>query len=192
MNEITTPALVPTATAGNLTNLIAERAWFEPERIVMSRPLGEGWQTVTAKEAEAQVRETAKGLIAAGVQIGDRVAIMSRTRYEWTILDFAIWFAGGVVVPVYDTSSAEQIDWILNDSSAVGIIVENAELREIVTSVLPPHTKHLWNMACDNPISSRKLRSHLQHGVFHGAAKVGLRHQGLLCLQAPAHVLSRN
>ena len=119
MNEISIPPLVPAATAGNLTNLIAERAWFEPERITMSRPLGEGWQPVTAREVEEEVRATAKGLIASGVQIGDRVAIMARTRYEWTILDFATWFAGGVVVPIYDTSSAEQIDWILNDSHSV-------------------------------------------------------------------------
>lgn len=149
MNEITNPALVPAPTAGNLTNLIAERAWFEPERIIMSRPLGDAWQSVTAKEAEEQIRETAKGLIAAGVQIGDRVAIMSRTRYEWTILDFAIWFAGGVVVPVYDTSSAEQIDWILNDSSSVGIIVETPALRDLVQTVLPSHTKHIWTMTDD-------------------------------------------
>ncbi|CAB4702447.1 unannotated protein [freshwater metagenome] len=149
MNEITNPALVPAATAGNLTNLIAERAWFEPERIVMSRPLGDGWQSVTAQEAEAQIRESAKGLIAAGIQIGDRVAIMSRTRYEWTILDFAIWFAGGVVVPVYDTSSAEQIDWILKDSGAVGIIVETPALRELVQSVQPAHTKHMWTITED-------------------------------------------
>ena len=146
MNQITEPALAPAATAGNLTNLIAERAWFEPERIVMSRPLGDGWQSVTAKEVEIQIRETAKGLIAAGIQIGDRVAIMSRTRYEWTILDFAIWFAGAVVVPVYDTSSAEQIDWILNDSASVGIIVETPALRDLVQSVLPSHTKHVWTM----------------------------------------------
>ena len=94
MNEISIPALVATANAGNLTNLVAERAWFEPERIMLSRPLGDGWQSVTAKEFESEVRATAKGLIAAGVNIGDRVAIMSRTRYEWTILDFAIWYAG--------------------------------------------------------------------------------------------------
>ena len=149
MNEITNPALVPAPTAGNLTNLIAERAWFEPERIIMSRPLGEAWQSVTAKEAEKEIREVAKGLIAAGVQIGDRVAIMSRTRYEWTILDFAIWFAGGVVVPVYDTSSAEQIDWILNDSSSVGIIVETPALAELVKTVLPSHTQHIWTMTDD-------------------------------------------
>ena len=149
MNEVTTPALVPSATAGNLTNLIAERAWFEPERITMSRPLGDGWQSVTAREVDEEVRATAKGLIAAGIGIGDRVAIMARTRYEWTILDFAIWYAGAVVVPIYDTSSAEQIDWILNDSSTVGIIVETPALRELVQTVLPSHTKHIWTMTED-------------------------------------------
>ena len=149
MNEVTTPALVPSATAGNLTNLIAERAWFEPERITMSRPLGDGWQSVTAREVDEEVRATAKGLIAAGIQIGDRVAIMARTRYEWTILDFAIWYAGAVVVPIYDTSSAEQIDWILNDSSTVGNIVETPALRELVQTVQPAHTKHVWVMTED-------------------------------------------
>ena len=143
---MTIPALVPAATAGNLTNLVAERAWFEPERIMLSRPLGEGWQPGTAREFETEVRTAAKGLIAAGIQIGDRVAIMARTRYEWTILDFAIWYAGGVVVPVYETSSAEQIDWILNDSGAVGIIVETPTHHELVETVRPAHTRHVWTM----------------------------------------------
>jgi long-chain acyl-CoA synthetase len=115
----------------------------------MSRPLGDGWQSVTAKEVDEEVRATAKGLIAAGIQLGDRVAIMARTRYEWTILDFAIWYAGAVVVPIYDTSSAEQIDWILNDSSTVGIIVETPALRELVQTVQPAHTKHVWVMTED-------------------------------------------
>ena len=149
MNEITTPAIVPTATEGNLTNLIAERAWFEPERVTMSRPLGDGWQPVTAREVEEEVRATAKGLIAAGIQIGDRVAIMARTRYEWTILDFAIWYAGGCVVPIYETSSAEQVDWILNDSGAVGLIVETPTHKELALTVLPSHTKHVWVMTED-------------------------------------------
>jgi len=149
MNQISIPPLVPAATAGNLTNLIAERAWFEPERITMSRPLGEGWQPVTAREVDEEVRATAKGLIAAGIQIGDRVAIMARTRYEWTILDFAIWYAGGVVVPVYDTSSAEQIDWILNDSHSVAIIVETPALRDLVQTVIPSHTRTVWTMTDD-------------------------------------------
>jgi len=149
MNQISIPPLVPAATAGNLTNLIAERAWFEPERITMSRPLGEGWQPVTAREVDEEVRATAKGLIAAGVQIGDRVAIMARTRYEWTILDFATWYAGGVVVPIYDTSSAEQIDWILNDSHSVAIIVETPALRDLVQTVIPSHTRNVWTMTDD-------------------------------------------
>jgi long-chain acyl-CoA synthetase len=146
MNQISVPAIVPTASAGNLTNLVSERAWFEPERIMLSRPLGDGWQSVTAKEFEAEVKATAKGLIAAGVNIGDRVAIMSRTRYEWTILDFAVWYAGGCVVPIYDTSSAEQIDWILNDSGSVAIIVETPALRDLVKTVQPAHTKKMWTM----------------------------------------------
>ena len=146
MNQISVPAIVPAASAGNLTNLVSERAWFEPERIMLSRPLGDGWQSVTAKEFEAEVKATAKGLIAAGVNIGDRVAIMSRTRYEWTILDFAVWYAGGCVVPIYDTSSAEQIDWILNDSGSVAIIVETPALRDLVKTVQPAHTKKMWTM----------------------------------------------
>ena len=161
MNEITIPPLVPAATAGNLTNLIAERAWLEPERITMSRPLGEGWQPVTAREVDQEVRATAKGLIAAGVQIGDRVAIMARTRYEWTILDFATWYAGAVVVPIYDTSSAEQIDWILNDSHSVGIIVETPALRDLVQTVLPSHTRHVWTMTDDVLAILREAGKHI-------------------------------
>jgi long-chain acyl-CoA synthetase len=95
------------------------------------------------------VRATAKGLVAAGINIGDRVAIMARTRYEWTILDFAIWFAGGCVVPIYETSSAEQVDWILSDSGAVGLIVETPTHRELAQTVLPSHTKHVWTMTDD-------------------------------------------
>jgi len=149
MNEITIPAIIPAATAGNLTNLVAERAWFEPDRITMSRPLGDGWQPLTARQVEEEIRATAKGLVAAGIQIGDRVAIMARTRYEWTILDFAIWYAGGCVVPIYETSSAEQVDWILNDSGAVGLIVETPTHRELVNPVIPSHTKHIWVMTED-------------------------------------------
>jgi long-chain acyl-CoA synthetase len=161
MNQISIPPLVPAATAGNLTNLIAERAWFEPERITMSRPLGEGWQPVNAREVDQEVRATAKGLIAAGVQIGDRVAIMARTRYEWTILDFATWYAGAVVVPIYDTSSAEQIDWILNDSHSVGIIVETPALRDLVQTVLPSHTRHVWTMTDDVLAILREAGKHI-------------------------------
>ena len=149
MTTYSVDPLVPAATEGNLTELIAHRAWFEPERVMMSRPLGEGWQPVTAREVEAEVRATAKGLVAAGINVGDRVAIMARTRYEWTILDFAIWYAGGCVVPIYETSSAEQVDWILSDSGSVGVIVEAPAHRELVQTVLPAHTKHVWTMTDD-------------------------------------------
>ena len=129
MDIFSVPALVPPATAGNLTNLIAERAWFEPERTMMSRPVGDGWVSVSAREVDEEVRAAAKGLIAAGIQVGDRVALMAKTRYEWTILDFAIWYAGAVTVPIYETSSTEQVQWILSDSEAVAIIVETPALR---------------------------------------------------------------
>lgn len=153
MDLYSTPAIVPAATAGNLTNLIAERAWFEGDRVMASRPMGDGWQPVTAREFDDEIRATAKGLIASGIQVGDRVAIMAKTRYEWTILDFAIWYAGGVVVPIYETSSAEQVDWILSDSQAVALVVETPALAELVRPVLPAHCKNLW-IITENALST--------------------------------------
>ncbi len=152
MNEYSVKTMEPIPSTGNLTNLVSDRARFEPTRVMLSRPLGEGWQKVTATEFDEEVRTTAKGLVASGIQIGDRVAIMARTRYEWTILDFAIWYAGAVVVPVYETSSAEQIDWILTDSEAVAIIVETPTHKELVDSVRKPILKNLWTMT-DNVLS---------------------------------------
>ncbi len=149
MNLISVPALVEVPSNGNLTQYISERASLEPNRITMSRPLGDGWQPVTAREVEQEIRAVAKGLVASGINAGDRVAIMARTRYEWTILDFAIWYAGGCVVPIYETSSAEQIDWILNDSGSVGIIAETPTHRELVETVKPSHTKYVWTMTED-------------------------------------------
>ena len=146
MNEITIPALIPAAVAGNLTNLISERAHFEPERVIVSRPLGDGWQPVTAKAYEEEIKAVAKGLVANGVSFGDRVAIMAKTRYEWTVLDFAIWYAGAVPVPIYETSSAEQVEWILTDSAAVAIVVETPALAELVQPVLPSSCKKVWNI----------------------------------------------
>ena len=146
MNEITIPAIIPAAVAGNLTNLISERAHFEPERVLVSRPMGDRWQAVTAKEYEEEIKAVAKGFIAAGIGFGDRVAIMAKTRYEWTVLDFAIWYAGAVPVPIYETSSAEQVDWILTDSAAVAIVVETPALAELVQPVMPATCKNIWNI----------------------------------------------
>jgi long-chain acyl-CoA synthetase len=148
VQEITIPALVPMATAGNLSNLVAERAWLEPNRVMLARAVPDGWQNVTAREFDAQVRAVAKGLIAAGVEFGDRVALMARTRYEWTIFDFAIWYAGGVVVPIYETSSAEQVEWILSDSGAVGIVVEHDLHGAMVDQIRAntPELQHVWRI----------------------------------------------
>ena len=82
MDVYVTEAIVPAATSGNLTNLVAERAWFEPERVMLSRPLGEGWQPVTAREFEEEVRAVAKGLIASGVNIGDRGLKVGEVEYQ--------------------------------------------------------------------------------------------------------------
>src|SRR5918911_4556025 len=99
------------------------------------RRRGPGVRDVTYKEFGTQVDGVAKGLIAAGVAPGDRVALQAKTRYEWTVLDFAVWTAGGVVVPIYETSSADQVAWILSDSGAKVAIVEKAEHADAVESV---------------------------------------------------------
>ena len=93
MLEISVPALLQLPTSGNLTDLIATRAMNEPARILFNRAAGSGWEAVTATQFESEVRAIAKGLISAGVQPGDRVAIMSRTSFTWSLLDFSIWFA---------------------------------------------------------------------------------------------------
>ncbi|MCX6454299.1 MAG: long-chain fatty acid--CoA ligase [Actinobacteria bacterium] len=146
MDQYTVPAIVPPATSGNLSDLVADRAANEPSRITLSRPLGDGWQGVTAKEFDAQVREVAKGLMAANIGVGDRIAIMAKTRYEWTVLDFAIWYAGAVSVPIYETSSSEQVEWILSDSGAVAIIVETPAHREVVNPVITSACKSIWTI----------------------------------------------
>jgi long-chain acyl-CoA synthetase len=146
MDQYSVPAIVPPATSGNLTDLVTSRTKSEPNRIILSRPLGEGWQPVSAAEFESEVRSAAKGFVAAGVNIGDRVGLMAKTRYEWTVLDFAIWFAGAVTVPIYETSSTEQVQWILEDSGAVGLIVETPQLREIAQPALTSIVKSVWTI----------------------------------------------
>lgn len=125
MREITEPALVTVAATGSLCDDVERRAKQEPSEVMLRRRQGDAWVDVTAAAFRSQVVEAAKGLIAAGVQPGDRVGLMSSTRYEWTLADYAIWYAGGVTVPIYETSSAEQIQWILSDSEAVGVFLES-------------------------------------------------------------------
>ncbi len=119
-----------------------------PTRPLVARPDGAGWQDVTAGEFRAEVTGVAKGLLAAGVQAGDRVALLSRTRYEWTLLDYAIWSAGAVSVPIYETSSAEQVAWILQDSGAVGVVAESGEHLARIAQLRHelPDLHHVWSI----------------------------------------------
>ncbi|ANW20580.1 long-chain fatty acid--CoA ligase [Streptomyces clavuligerus] len=148
MREFSLPALYEVPTDGNLTDLIRRNASQHPDVAVMGRKVGDSWTDVTSTQFLAEVLAAAKGLIAAGIEPGDRVALMSRTRYEWVLLDFAIWSAGGVTVPVYETSSAEQVSWILSDSGAVAAIVENGAHAAAVESVRDrlPALRELWQI----------------------------------------------
>ena len=127
MREFSTPATYVVPPTGNLSDDVVRNAAEAPDVAVLSRPGPDGtWVDVTSAEFLAEVSAVAKGLIAAGVGAGDRVALLSKTRYEWTLIDYAIWFAGAATVPIYETSSAEQIEWILQGSAAVAIVAEDA------------------------------------------------------------------
>ncbi|MGH3711407.1 MAG: AMP-dependent synthetase/ligase [Pseudonocardiaceae bacterium] len=136
MREFTVPA---TSTVDDQENLI-DVVWANAERfaghVSMRRKVDGGWVDVTTRQFADQVTAVAKGLIAAGLERGDRVALLSKTRYEWTLLDYAIWAAGGATVPIYETSSPEQVEWILSDSSAKAIVVETAPHREMVQGLV--------------------------------------------------------
>jgi len=124
VREYSTPTLVEIPGSANLTDIVFKRAADAPGMVVLRRKAGGGWRDVTAGEFHRDVVATAKGLVAAGIEPGDRVGLMSRTRYEWTQIDYAILAAGAVCVPIYETSSAEQVAWILSDSGAKGVFVE--------------------------------------------------------------------
>jgi long-chain acyl-CoA synthetase len=135
MDEIHTPLLVDVDPSRNLNDLLGERVRTMPDATLVERRTAGGWIPMTAREFDAAVVSTAKGLVARGVEPGDRVGIMSRTRYEWTLLDWAIWAAGAVPIPLYETSSAEQVQWILTDSAVSLLVVETAEHAATVASV---------------------------------------------------------
>ena len=148
MQDHVVPPLVEPTTEGSLADLPARNAARNPGRIAFSRKAGARWVDVTAAEFHEQVRALAKGLVADGVRPGDRVAIMSKTRYEWTLSDFAIWTAGAVTVPIYETSSADQVQWILEDSGAIGIILETPDHAATLEKVRDqlPGLRHVWQV----------------------------------------------
>jgi long-chain acyl-CoA synthetase len=119
LREFAVPEGNPVPTSGNLTDDIRRNAREHPDGVGFSRRMGAAWVNITWAEFLADVTATARGLLAAGIAVGDRVAIMCKTCYEWTVVDYAIWYVGAVSVPMYDTSSTEQAEWVLRDSGAV-------------------------------------------------------------------------
>lgn len=134
VREASVPPLAPVVGRGSLAEIPYDNAREAPAEAVLSRKRADGtWQDVTAADFVAEVQAVAKGLIAEGLRAGDRIAIMARTTYEWTLLDFASWAAGLVTVPVYPTSSAFQTRWILQDSGAAACAVESTEQGRMVS-----------------------------------------------------------
>ncbi len=153
MREFSTPLTIEIPSTGNLTDDVVANAREAADAVVFSRRAGAGWADVTAAEFLAEVGAVAKGLIAAGIEAGDRVALISKTRYEWTLLDYAIWFAGAVTVPIYETSSADQVEWILRDSGARAIVAEGAEHIARIAEVRGglDQLNHVWSIT-DNAV----------------------------------------
>ncbi|MFI1565040.1 AMP-dependent synthetase/ligase [Streptomyces sp. NPDC020490] len=147
VREVSVPPLVPPATHGSLADLPFDNAEAAPADRVLSRRTEDGrWTDVTAAEFARQVLDLAKGLINEGLAPGDRIAVMARTVYEWTLLDFAAWAAGLVTVPIYPTSSLFQARWILQDSGAVALVTETAGQAAALGPELSrlPDLRHLW------------------------------------------------
>jgi long-chain acyl-CoA synthetase len=157
MREYSTPAAVDIPASATLTDVVFERAAASPAAVVMRTrggtvlppaPAGADWRDVTARQFADDVTALAKGFIAAGIAAGDRVALMSRTRYEWTAIDYAIWASGAVTVPIYETSSAEQVEWILSDSGARALVVETPTHLQTAAQALSaaPAVERVWQI----------------------------------------------
>jgi long-chain acyl-CoA synthetase len=146
MHEFSVPTAYAVRPDDNITQDVFDHARRVPDTVGIRRRVNGVWTPVTWREFTDQVTRLAAGFIAAGVQPGDRVALMARTRYEWPLVDFAILTAGGVTVPIYPTSSLEQVEWILSDSGAVAAVVETDEHAQKVAEVRPrlADLAHVW------------------------------------------------
>ncbi|MCO5546649.1 hypothetical protein L7F22_000083 [Adiantum nelumboides] len=166
VREYSVPAAVSVGDEESLSDAVFDNAAQHPSDVLYRRKGADGsWSEVTAAEFGEQVTRIAAGLVAAGVQAGDRVALLSRTRFEWTLFDYAILAAGAVTVPIYETSSPDQISWIVSDSGAVGIVVETAEHAASVEKVRGdlPELRTVWQIepaasAPDAPSAVEQLR----------------------------------
>ncbi|WP_054816401.1 AMP-dependent synthetase/ligase [Nocardia arizonensis] len=141
MREFEVPASYTIPEDANNSDNVFKHAEQSPNAVMFNLADGDGWKNVTAAEFAKTVTGVAKGLVAAGIELGDRVAIMAPTRYEWVVLDFAIWAAGGCTVAIYDSSAAEQAKWILQDSATKLLVLDNdkhrATIDEIEAGALP-------------------------------------------------------
>ncbi|WP_433209035.1 AMP-dependent synthetase/ligase [Dactylosporangium sp. CS-047395] len=148
MREFSVPAAVTVADTATLTDPVWDNAAVAPATVQFQRLDGGRWLDVTCAEFLDQVIALSRGLLAAGIEPGERVALMSKTRYEWTLIDYAIWSCGAVTVPIYETSSAEQVAWILEDSGAVACFVETDAHREAVDGIRDraPALAHVWQI----------------------------------------------
>jgi long-chain acyl-CoA synthetase len=149
VREYSIPALADIPATANLADMVTRRATEQPQAVALRRKAADGsWADVTTSQFRDDVQALAKGLMAAGIVPGDRVAIMSHTRYEWTVVDYAVWSAGAVVVPIYETSSAEQAEWILADSGARAVVAETENFEKMITDARDrlPALEHLWRM----------------------------------------------
>ena len=154
MREYSIPALAEIPPTANAADVVPRRAAEQPSAVMLRRKTAGGtWSDVTAAQFNDEVRALAKGFIAAGVETGDRVAIMSHTRYEWTLIDYALWTAGAVVVPIYETSSAEQAEWILANSQARAVIAETDGFAAMISEAGDrlPALEHQWLLDTDLP-----------------------------------------
>ena len=154
MREYSIPALAEIPASANAADVVPRRAAEQPSAVMLRRKTADGtWSDVTAARFNEEVRGLAKGFIAAGVEAGDRIAIMSHTRYEWTLIDYALWTAGAVVVPIYETSSAEQAEWILANSEARAVIAETDQFAAMISDARDrlPALEHRWLLDTDLP-----------------------------------------
>lgn len=127
MEQFDVPAVVAADPSANATDLLVKRLAAAPDAALFAVPRGSEWVDVSTAEFHAQVVALAKGFVAAGIEPGDKIGLMCKTRYEWTLIDFAVWFAGALLVPIYETSSPSQVQWILSDSGATSVLVETPD-----------------------------------------------------------------
>ncbi|MGO4487570.1 AMP-dependent synthetase/ligase [Microbacterium sp. 2RAF4] len=148
MVQFEVPAIVPADPDANVADLLVKRVEATPDRALFSVPEGDGWRDISAADFQTAVIALAKGFAAAGIQPGEKVGFLARTTYEWTLVDFALFYAGAVMVPIYETSSPSQIQWILEDSGAIALIVESPEHFARVDEVRGdlPLLREVWQL----------------------------------------------